>query len=135
MRAGAHIGLGEPGLLAALEAANRARLLLDDGSGGHEFAHDLVREVVLAGLSGARQASLHRHIGDVLEGLPQRKRQPAELAHHFLRAGESARALPYALLAGEQAEAAYAHAEAEWHFRSAVRSPRRLANSVHWSPG
>jgi len=124
----AHLNISESDFLAALEATDRARLLCEAGADGYEFAHDLVREVVAADLGAARRASLHRRIGEVLERLPEHKRQPAELAWHFLEAGEAARALPYTLLAGDQAEAVYANAEAERHYRTAVSLARALGD-------
>jgi tetratricopeptide (TPR) repeat protein len=130
MRIGAQIGLTEPALLAALEAADRARLLLEAGPDSYAFAHDLVREVVLGDLSAARRAVVHRWIGDVLEGLRERQRPPAVLAWHFLQAGEHARALPYALVAGDHAEAVYAHVEAEQHYRTALDLARELGDGA-----
>jgi tetratricopeptide (TPR) repeat protein len=121
---GRHLGIAEPELLAALEAAHRARLLLEAGPLGCEFAHDLVREVVLGDLSAGRRATLHRWVGEALESVPEHKRQPAELAWHFRRAGEPARALRYTLMAGDHAAAVYAHAEAEKYYRAAVQLAR-----------
>jgi tetratricopeptide (TPR) repeat protein len=116
-------GIGDD-LATSLEAACRARLLEEVRSPvpAYRFTHDLIRETVFASLSKARQALLHRAVADTLERLPlpDRARHLAALADHLMQAGESARALPYVLLAGDQAEAAYAHSEAERHFRMAA---------------
>jgi tetratricopeptide (TPR) repeat protein len=70
------------------------------------------------------EARLHGTVAAALEQLPEAKRtherRAVEPAHHFTRAEEPARALPYALQAGDQDEAAYAHAEAEQQCRTAV---------------
>ena len=57
------------------------------------------------------------------------ERRAAELAYHLLAADEGGRALPYALLAGDQAEAVYAHAEAEGHYRAALEVARGTGRS------
>jgi transcriptional regulator with XRE-family HTH domain len=124
----AQLGRAEPELLSALEATDRAALLLEASSDAYEFAHDLVREVVAKDLSAARRAALHRHVGEALEGLPAHKQTPAELAWHFQQAGEMKRALPYALLAGEQARATYAYAEALQHYRAAVEAAQDVGD-------
>jgi tetratricopeptide (TPR) repeat protein len=116
----ARYGLSPSEALAALESALHQRLLREEAGGRCAFVHDLIREVVLAGLSSARQAAWHLALGEALERLPMAQRQPAELAWHFAEAGEPARALPYALLAGDQAEAVFAHAEAEQHYQQAI---------------
>jgi transcriptional regulator with XRE-family HTH domain len=126
MQVGAQLDKSEPELVAALEATHRAGLLQEASSDAYAFAHDLVREVVARDLSAARRASLHRRVGEALEGLPEHKRVPAELAWHFQQAGESARALPYALMAGHQADVVYAHAEAEKHYHVALNLAQDL---------
>lgn len=115
----------EAEILAALEEACARGLLVERGS-HYEFAHDLIRDVVLAALSAARRQALHRRVAEALEQLPalERGRRVAELADHLLEAGEVVRALPYVLQAGDQAEAVYAHAEAEGHYRAAVELAR-----------
>jgi tetratricopeptide (TPR) repeat protein/transcriptional regulator with XRE-family HTH domain len=111
-------------LTLSLEAACRAQLLEDVSSSvaAYRFTHDLIRETVFASLSKARQALLHRIVADTLEQLPEpeRIRHIAALADHLTQAGEPARALPYVLLAGDQAAAVYAHSGAERHFRVAA---------------
>lgn len=61
----------------------------------------------------------------MLEGQPHQDRLAAELAWHFAEGDEPARALPYALQAGDQAKATYAHADAEKHYRMAVELARK----------
>jgi tetratricopeptide (TPR) repeat protein len=113
--------------LAGLDAACRARLLVDLGGRTYQFAHDVIREVVEADLGAARRTLLHRRVGEVLEQATQRvpranerERRAAELAWHFQEGDDPERALVYALLAGDQAEGLFAHGEAEAHFRMAL---------------
>lgn len=127
-------GMAEQEVLAALDAAVHARLLLDDGSsGGYAFAHDLIRETIVADLGSARRAALHRAVAEALEGGIERAsdsavRQAAALAHHFAAGDLPARALPYALLAGEHAAAVNAFAEAERHYRMAYDLAQALGD-------
>jgi transcriptional regulator with XRE-family HTH domain len=58
----------EEDVLAGLEAACRARLLLDAGN-VYQFAHDVVREVVEADIGSARRAILHRRAAESIEEL------------------------------------------------------------------
>lgn len=69
-----------------------------------QFAHDKLREGVLAALTEPETRTLHLQVADALE----RTRAPsgetaATLAYHLHRAGELARAFRYALLASEAA--------------------------------
>jgi tetratricopeptide (TPR) repeat protein/transcriptional regulator with XRE-family HTH domain len=141
--------------VTALEALDRARLLVEGAEGRYQFPHDLIREAVLSELSAVRRASLHGHVAAALEqgparrlenrpkrilrvfGLsslpeqgPARRRESraAELAWHWQEAGDAGRALPYALLAGEQAEAVYAHRDAERHYQTARDLARELGD-------
>jgi tetratricopeptide (TPR) repeat protein len=59
----------------------------------------------------------------VLPGL-----RAAELAWHFLEGDDPERALPYALLAGDQAEAVFAHEEAERQYRAALELAREVSD-------
>jgi tetratricopeptide (TPR) repeat protein/transcriptional regulator with XRE-family HTH domain len=106
--------------LAACEVAYRVGLLVEDGV-DYRFAHDLIREVALADLSRIQLISLHAAVADALVRLPDgpRERHLAEIAHHYLEAGDGAAALPYAIQAGDHAAAVYAHEEAERLYRLA----------------
>jgi transcriptional regulator with XRE-family HTH domain/tetratricopeptide (TPR) repeat protein len=117
-----HKQAGEDVTLAALEAACAAGLLRDEGAEYH-FVHDLIREVTLADLSAARARLLHRRVAkELARGDNQTHHaQAAEIASHYLAAGEQAQALPYALMAGNQAAAVYAHEVAEAQFRMAIK--------------
>ena len=85
----------------------------------------------MADLGAARSTALHRWVGEtILKVTPPGRVPPAaELAWHFARGGEPARALPYAMQAGEQAEAVFAHAEAERHYQMALELSRELGDT------
>jgi transcriptional regulator with XRE-family HTH domain/tetratricopeptide (TPR) repeat protein len=122
------LGYDETAQLHALEATLHARLLIERADGHYTFVHDLIRETVDADLSGARRTSLHRRVADALARLPRTRNQAAELAWHLARGGEPGRALPYALQAGDQAEAVYAHSEAERHYSMAEEWAREAGD-------
>lgn len=106
-------------LLDSLDEGVRARLLVAQDS-GHEarpsFAHELIRQTLLAQVSAPRRQRLHLR---VLEAIERRygdgDEHIAELAHHSLRAGGAAdteKAIRYATRAGELAMSATAYEEA-----------------------
>jgi tetratricopeptide (TPR) repeat protein/transcriptional regulator with XRE-family HTH domain len=110
---------GEAEVLAALDAACRARLLSEAEEDAYAFAHDLVREVVGGDLSAARRAALHRRVAEALERGPGEP--PAEaLAYHFGRAGEPEKEIVYLERAGARAETMRALSEAEGYYRELV---------------
>jgi DNA-binding CsgD family transcriptional regulator len=105
-----------------LRGAARAQLLLRRGDGTFTFSHDMVRETLAADLAPARRRRLHQAIAEALEAQPandsaQRK---ADLAFHFVEAGDRGRGLKYAVAAGQHALDASAGSEAVAHFRSAL---------------
>lgn len=118
---------GQPlaALTGLLDAASRAGLLdqrLDD-AGTVAFAHALVRETLYANLGPAGRAAIHARVGLALETLPGT--DPAELAHHLLRAGPEAprdRAVRYAVQAGRRALDALAHEHAAAWFQRALNA-------------
>jgi tetratricopeptide (TPR) repeat protein len=73
---------------------------------------------------------MHQAVAESLEQLPdpERLRRVADVAYHFLQADAAARALPYILQAGDQAQAVYAHSEAEQQSRTALDLARQLGD-------
>lgn len=109
-------GMNEQEALNALEAAGRTRLLVEDGASGYVFAHDLIREVIVARLGAARRAALHRQVAEALERDPGNA--PVEqLAYHFAQAGEHEKAFRYLEQVGDRALALFAYGEAEGAYR------------------
>lgn len=114
----------------ALDEAIAAGLLRETGHDGYSFRHVLIQQALLADLSARRRRRLHRAAGEVIERAPEheRDRRSAELGWHFAEAGEQARALPYAVRAGDQAAEVYAHAEAEQNYRTALALAREVGD-------
>jgi DNA-binding CsgD family transcriptional regulator/tetratricopeptide (TPR) repeat protein len=106
-----------------LRAAARAQLLVRRRDGTYSFSHDMVRETLVSDLAPARRRRLHQAVAEVLEarrdGDPAQR--TADLAFHFVEAGDRARGLEYAMAAGEHALHASAATVAVAHFRNALR--------------
>ena len=86
-------------------------------AGQYRFAHALIRDSVLAGMTSTRRALLHRRMAEVLEKLPpaQQERRMPELARHLLDARplvDASRSASFALRAAEQAMRGLAYEDA-----------------------
>jgi tetratricopeptide (TPR) repeat protein/transcriptional regulator with XRE-family HTH domain len=113
----------EEEVLEALEAACRDHLLVEVDK-GHRFAHDVIREVVEAGLSAARRAMFCRRLAEALEADPDLTptgELPVELLAHFYGlAGGRDKAIEYLEQAGNRAQARFAYTAAIGHYREAL---------------
>ncbi len=76
--------LPEDDVLDALEPAQEAGLVREDGIDRFVFAHALVRDTIYSGLSASRRARLHAKVAEVLQRVPGRE---TERARHWLAAG------------------------------------------------
>lgn len=114
------------GAIEEAEASGIVRTAVDD----YTFDHALTQQTLYATLSPARRRRLHRFAGEGLEKLgdPVRQKRAAEISRHFVQGGSPARALPYALLAGDEAGAVFAHGDAERHYRSALELAERVGD-------
>jgi tetratricopeptide (TPR) repeat protein len=110
----------------ALDEASGVGLIRDIGRNVYGFDHALTQQSVYAELSSRRKRRLHLAAGEALEHLPERRRagRVAEIAWHFVESDDPARAITYAMQAGEQAEAVFAHHEGERQYRVAVELAR-----------
>jgi hypothetical protein len=83
--------------------------VLDFADGRWRFAHDKLREQLLAGLSPELRPALHRQAAQALEAAhPNAPDWLAALAHHWGEAKDLEREAHYATRAGEQAMSVYA---------------------------
>ena len=100
------------------ECASAAVLDLSDGQ--WRFAHDKLREGVLADLPPRTEPLLHRQAAVAIEAAyPESPEWMVALAVHWGKAGNTAKEIHYARRAGEQALAAYASREAIPHLERA----------------
>ncbi|GAB7181812.1 DNA-binding transcriptional regulator DnrI/AfsR/EmbR [Kitasatospora sp. Ki12] len=100
----------EDGVLGGLDAGLVAGLLTEPAPGRVRFTHALVRDTLLADLSGLRARRMHGRIAAGLERLGSS--DVSALAHHFARSAASATAaqgVHYCLRAADLAAARYAH--------------------------
>ena len=104
--------------LDALDAGVLAGLLEDDGGGRWAFVHAVVHDAIYDGIGGGRRARLHGQIAETLGVLAD----PAELAHHFLAAGDRTAGLRYSLASAERALEQLAFEDAAARYRNALEA-------------
>jgi DNA-binding CsgD family transcriptional regulator/tetratricopeptide (TPR) repeat protein len=111
--------LGESELSDALRSAVREHVLVATGD-GFAFRHALFSEAAYGELLPGERARLHAAFAAALEARPDLAggndaTVAAEIAHHWLRAGDEPRALAAAVRAGAEAQRVGALAEAAEH--------------------
>ena len=118
--------LSEDTLLAAVEEAASARVVIEVSATRYRFAHALMRATLYESLSAARQVALHRKTAEAIEAIHQAALDdyvPA-LAHHWAKASapvtDPARAVDYARMAGDRALAQLANDEAATYYASGL---------------
>ena len=114
-------------LLTALEEAEAAYLIMPMPGRvpRWEFSHALIRQTLAAGLSLPRRQRLHLKVADAMERAAgeNAEQHATDLAHHLFQAGtaaDPAKTVRFLSLAGEQALAAGAFAEALRHVDDAL---------------
>jgi pilus assembly protein CpaF len=97
-------------LREALEEATRGRFLTAAGSDKYRFAHDLVRQRVLAVLPLPRLQAYHLAVADTLERVygKSSSERASEIGHHLYQAGTAADPLRTATFLGQAAKNALA---------------------------
>lgn len=92
-----------------------------------QFKHVLVRETAEKSLLNTDRKRLHRIVARTLEQTfgDQLDEYAIQLSDHFEQAGDSARALEYAIRAGEAASRVYAYSEASTHYTRALQLAKR----------
>jgi DNA-binding SARP family transcriptional activator/tetratricopeptide (TPR) repeat protein len=124
-------GLDTDDALDALEAAERARLVVPAGRlDRFTFAHALVRQAIVEDLPASRQVRMHARIARALERAATVRAVPAgELAVHLDAAGslvDARSALLHARRAGDEAAARLAFDVAADHYERALRAHERF---------
>jgi tetratricopeptide (TPR) repeat protein len=119
-------GMSEDRLLRHVETLLRARLLrereVSPGVSVLRFADEQIRAVLYEELSRLRRQRYHAKAAEALERAqgPNSRERAGELAHHFLEAGRTDRALDYLERAAERAAEVFARDEAIRHYRTAL---------------
>jgi len=95
--------------------------ILEGHGEGWRFAHDKLREQIKDSLGHHEHHILHRRVAEGLEALyPADPEQAAMLTHHWVIAGDRAKARQYAMVAGKNAAAQGADERAITFFRRAL---------------
>ncbi|MGB7016122.1 MAG: AAA family ATPase [Candidatus Cybelea sp.] len=116
------LGRDRDEVLRALERARELQLVYDrsNAPGAIAFRHALTQEVLYGELLAERVRPLHETIARELEQRSDPGAASVELAHHWLRAGNLARAARYAEVAGDRASAIGAMADAILYYERAL---------------
>src|SRR5207253_11503963 len=113
----------EARLIEGARAAVEQSLVLEDGD-GLAFRHALIREAILGDLMSRERRALHRSVGEAMERLHGDDPDYAgDIAQHLGAAGLPARALPFAMRAGERA----------LRLHAAEEGTRTYEHAVEWS--
>ena len=122
-------------LLDAIDEAERAHLITAASDGPQArftFAHELIRQTLVSGLSLPRRQRLHLRVAEAIErvylpagrdGGRALEEHAADLAYHLNQAGAAAdpeKTVRYLTLAGDQALAAAAFEDALRHYENAL---------------
>jgi class 3 adenylate cyclase/tetratricopeptide (TPR) repeat protein len=115
-------------LLDAVDEAERAHLITAASDGPEArftFAHELIRQTLVSGLSLPRRQRLHLRVAEAIERVYAcaLEEHAADLAHHLYQAGTAAepeKTVRYLALAGDQALAAAAFEDALRHYENAL---------------
>ncbi|MGH2537089.1 MAG: ATP-binding protein, partial [Candidatus Promineifilaceae bacterium] len=106
-----------------LPALQRADLIRETGrrpEPTYHFRHGLTQEAAYESMLLRQRREAHGRIAAALESRGATDEVAGMLAHHFDRAGQPARAVPYYTHAGERAMRLYASMEASSHFSRAL---------------
>ena len=115
-------------LFTIMEKAQQMGIIVPSSKGPEQpfiFAHELVRQTLLAGISVARKQRLHARVADAIELVYSGavNERAGEIADHILKAGSFAdrqRLVRWLTLAGKSALEAAAFKEARRRFESAL---------------
>ena len=130
-------------ILECVEEAEKAGLVFsvaDSPKARFGFSHELIRQAVLAALSVARRQRLHLEVADAIERTCFAARESkysrsiddhaAELAHHYERGGNPAKAVEYCLRAIVRFADLGSNAEVLTQFESGLELLQQLPDDV-----
>ena len=121
-------------LFTIIEKTQQMGIIVPSSEGPEQpftFAHELMRQTLLAGISVPRRQKLHASVADGIERLYPRvvNERAGEIADHLLKAASFAdhrRLVHYLTLAGKNALEAAAFEEAQRNFHSALSHQRTV---------
>jgi predicted ATPase len=121
-------------LFVVIEKAERMGIIVASAEGPEKpftFAHELVRQTLLAEISSARQQQLHAKVATALESLDpmSAKERAGEILDHLVKAGSFAdghKLVQYLTIGGKRALDAAEFGEARQSFRSALSEKNAL---------
>ena len=125
-------------LLRLIEEALEARVIEEMGQAGrYRFTHALMQETLLDELSTTRRVRIHGQVGEALEKRwgARADERATRLAVHFVEAAmlsprHAARAVHYAKLAAQQAEAQFAWDVAARHYEHCLALVSEAADAL-----
>ncbi|MET0513128.1 MAG: AAA family ATPase [Thermoleophilaceae bacterium] len=105
-------------VLDALEAGVACGLIEELDDARHTFVHALMREAIYDAAGAGRRAALHARVAAALEA--GGRADPAELAHHFIAAGDRAKGVEYSVAGARRALDGLAFEDAVAHYVNAL---------------
>jgi DNA-binding winged helix-turn-helix (wHTH) protein len=118
-------------LLAALERASQAGLLVAEGLHRYRFAHALLRSLLYEDLPSSERVAMHRRAAELLAELYRAQPRHSEVAHHYYRslpAGDYDRVAEACTHAAEAAARVQAYNDAagfyEWALEAQALDPQ-----------
>jgi len=126
------LGVDEPTLVEAVEAAVGSGFLNELSEARFGFSHSLVREVIYESTAVRWRVAVHRRAAEEIERQSGTRKDAhvLELAHHFVEAaadGDVAKGIDYAISAARRLSEQLAFADARRWYRSALRLHERAS--------
>lgn len=137
-------GRSEEEAVTAIEALLARGLIVELPAAGpgtaaaaphYDFSHNQIRALVYHDTSLVRRRLLHRRVAEALAQRAPDASQAAQIARHFLLAGQEASAAAYFWRAGEHARSLYANATALSHLRAALALGYADQAAIHEAMG
>jgi hypothetical protein len=126
-------GASDIDLRSALARLRESGLIFEagnDGASSYSFNHSLVQEAAYESLSRSRRQALHKEIASHLESgsTVRDESEPALIAHHYGRAGESEKSCRFWLLAAERSSQRLAFADSIASLTFALAEAERVVD-------
>jgi len=118
---------GEADAVDTIEPLVSSGLIAEASEETYHFSHDKLRQTLYGSLGSPRRQRLHLRVAEALE---RAEGEPAELAHHYLRAKEWRQALENLTLAARKAEESYAWETALENYARALKVSEKVPDSA-----